>query len=466
MRTGGGFSRGVSSAPVVTAPTLVQHRASTSNPVGLGAETGNNFAFTVQTPVGAGNCLVLAITDPSGKTVTSITDSVNGTWPAATVTATNSGGFTAAIFVLPNAGAGATTITVNFNASCTQFQYTVSEFCNVALTSPVNNHSSNAAVSAPNLSCGSFTPTVDGSLVYAYYGLAANPSANPTSFVPTNSFSLLHGDIGWKGGNGVPTASAYIVQSTATAVNPGITATADSGNIYNGIAISLTPASAGTAPLSTVNIVRLSDFTGSSITTTWKLQIPSSGNMRLLTTSFDQDLWDVTSVVDSEGITWTNYIPTNNCAMMFYRTGTSANNALTVTITINAAGEYPTPSIRYFDIANSAGIDVLAFQASVSVGSGVTTLAHQPDITPTVSGDLVIATLSIFTGPGLSVTSPSGAIWDMVNYTGKDSNELMNNSDGGAHLYNATTSAENWSYTCASQSSNFFWSCAVAIKSL
>src|SRR5260221_13206993 len=73
-------------APVLPVPTLIQSVTSACNPNGLigGTEAGNNFKFTLPNSVLAGNCLVFQFSIPNGITITSISDTVNGTWPAAT----------------------------------------------------------------------------------------------------------------------------------------------------------------------------------------------------------------------------------------------------------------------------------------------------------------------------------------------------------------------------------------------
>src|SRR5882762_76683 len=101
-------------------PTLIQHVASSTNPPGLGI-SGNYFNIPIPNAVGAGNCLVFCITYPSGSTPT-ITDNNGNSWPAAAVSV-NSGTNVSAIYALPNANAGLTTITVSFAAAVIPFNY-------------------------------------------------------------------------------------------------------------------------------------------------------------------------------------------------------------------------------------------------------------------------------------------------------------------------------------------------------
>src|SRR5882724_5228490 len=119
-------------------PTLVQHITSSANPAGVGI-SGDNFKMPIGNPVGAGNCLVLGMTYPHGSTPT-VTDNNGNTWSGSPAVSADGGvgGYVSAIFVLANANAGLTTITVAFgtgNATIIPFQYTLSEFNNVATAS-------------------------------------------------------------------------------------------------------------------------------------------------------------------------------------------------------------------------------------------------------------------------------------------------------------------------------------------
>src|SRR5262245_11319412 len=110
LRAGAGSSQ--SGGGALPSPQFVQHIASSTNPEGLGV-AGNAYKLPLPNAVGAGNCLILAITYPNGNTPT-VTDNNSNSWPGSpTVSAdAGSGKYVAAIFVLPNANAGLTTLTV------------------------------------------------------------------------------------------------------------------------------------------------------------------------------------------------------------------------------------------------------------------------------------------------------------------------------------------------------------------
>jgi len=104
----------------VATPVLIQHVASSANPVGLGI-SGNNFKIPLPNPVLAGDALVPGIAYPHGATVT-ISDTLSQTWPSAAATADNgSGNYISAVYVLANSLGGNETITVGFGSAVIPF---------------------------------------------------------------------------------------------------------------------------------------------------------------------------------------------------------------------------------------------------------------------------------------------------------------------------------------------------------
>ena len=193
--------------------------------------------FPLPNPVLAGDALVLAISYPSGNTP-SITDSLSNAWPSsAACTANNgSGNIVTAIYVLPNSKAGTAsspgTITIGFGSAIQPFQYTISEFNNIATSSPVNGCKQAAGLS-PNASTavidpGSFTPTTNnnangGDVIWSYTAVAATSSGSPTTWKAGSGFTLLDGDIN-STYPGFPHASQWYIQTTQAAVDPTISA--------------------------------------------------------------------------------------------------------------------------------------------------------------------------------------------------------------------------------------------------
>ena len=448
-------------------PTLIQHVASSANPVGVGI-SGNNFKIPLPNSVGSGNAIILGISYPNGSSPT-ITDNNGNTWPTTAAVSANAGpgGNISSIWVLPNANAGQTTITVSFASAIIPFNYVVSEFNNVATASPINGTSATVGA-GPSLTTGSFTPGNNdgngGNLIWNYYAVSGGASGNPTSWVPGSGFTLLDADIAWNTNQGFPHATQYLVQTTAAPINPGITATADT-NFFNGVAVALKAASAGTAAPAGIHINKIIHQTTNVPPATWTLQEPATGNLRVLATANSSALTNITSVTDSDGGVWTKIQPASDEPQIWYSANTTANPNLTVTIH-GAAG--PTITVLFYDILGAAAnpLDVAAGAPSTDV-SNQTTVNNMPSITPTTANGLVIAVMGLGQGPGLGLNTgaPTGAVFDLVTYTGELDLDLMENADGQAHLYNTSTATVNWNWHITANPNNSAFATAVAFKS-
>lgn len=448
---------------VATVP--VQHVSSATNFPSLVGETGNNFVFTLPNAVLAGNSIVLGISYPNGSTPT-VTDNRN-TWPGSpAVTADPGGGaMVAGIFVLPNAAAGVTSITVSFGGAVQPFQYICSEIPGIATTSPANGTASTGAtpVNGAALATGSFTPgaNAEGNLIWAYYALATpSPTAatNPTSFVPGGSFVLLDGDISGDGNVEFPHASQYFLQASPASINPTVTATGDTGNLYNCVAVALkVDSTKGVAPsgLRISKFIRFVDLNGA----TWLIQTPTVGNLRVITNTGGA----ISTITDSEGGTigngaWVNISNGATLTSVAYSVNKAANPNLTITIGIDAVRQGQINTLGWFDIS---GADAAPFDKSATKGStglnGASVFNDAPDISPTGGRrELVIAVGQLGQGPGLGFASgaPAGAIYDMIEYAGKTDSSTFDQADNLGHLFTSSSAAETWNWSITVIGSN------------
>jgi hypothetical protein len=462
-------------APSSGTPTLIQHVASSANSIAYVTAASNRYTIPIPNPVGAGNCIVMGVTYPHGTTI-SISDNNGNSWPASPAVSADGGPGTniSAIFVLPNANAGQITLTVTFGTSIQPFQYTISEFNNVATTSPVNGTSSAASQAGASLATGSFTPGNNdangGNVIWNYYAIVdGSASGNPTSWVSDGSFTLLDGDVSGTGDQGFPHASQWYLQTTSAAINPTITATADTADSYNGVAVALKAASAGTPKPSGIHIDKIIHITPYSAATI-PMQLPVTGNLRVLTTPNTGGSgggMDITSISDNEGGSWTNVISGEGNSQIWYSPNKSANPNLILTLNVSGGEGSTNSSFRFFDVsgASPSPFDVAATYPDTDA-SNATTVTDAPSITPTTSNGLVIAILGLGIGPALAVTSPSGAVWDICTYAGQVDGDMMENADGTAHIYNLTTATLNWNWAITSIDSNSVFGAAAAFKAL
>lgn len=453
-------------------PALIQHVASSANPVGLGI-SGHNYKIPLPNPILAGDALVLGITYPHGQTMT-ISDTLSQTWPPASITEDGgSGNYVTKIYVLCGSAGGSETITVGSTTSSLPFEYTVSEFNHVATSSCVDGTVGGTDLTANGsgvISPGSFTPATNnnangGHIIWNYNAISANASSNPTSWVAATNFTLLDGDIAWINKQGFPHASQWYIQTTNASVTPNITATGDTADFYNSASVALLVTSAGGTMPSGIHINKIIHETWVALSSgaTLTLQLPTTGNLRVLTSTAGN--LDITSITDSDGGTWIEEQTGGDSPEIWFAANRPANPTLTVAI--HTSGASPTNSARFYDVqgASASPLDV-AVGTNQTPCSSVTTIDDQPTITPTGTNELVIVTMGIGDGPGLGLAAgaPSGGVWDLTTYSGELDLDLMENADAQAHLYAATAATENWNWTITSNSDNSCTAEAVAFK--
>ena len=439
--------------PSVLIPQLIQHVASAY----LGPQqglTGNAWKIPLPNPVQAGDILVLYLDYPHGDTVSSITDTIGNTWsttPAVTADG-GPGNALTAIYLMPDSGAGAETLTVNLSAGSGFFSYAISEYNNVATSSPSNGTlgTGNITVSGGSISPGSFTPTNNnsngGNLLLTYVADAAQESTGTsTGFTAGTNFTLLDADRSALTTGAYPHATQAYLQGTSASITPSIGETGDTADTFNSVTVALKVAAGTGGSLPTGidihKILHFTTFTDASNQTV-KLQVPVTGNLLVL--SAPEDNFNFTSVTDSDGNTWHFIGDTTGSSQMWYTFPSSADPTLVVSVAI--PGNPGNFSIRVHDIINATAYDTNGVNDGFSCVEGSDNPAA-PDITPTHAPGLVIATNGFGTGPGRAVTAPSGAVWDFVTYTGETDLDTLENADGMGHLYNSTTAPESWTWT-------------------
>ena len=412
------------------------------------------------------------MTYPDGSTP-KITDNNGNVWPltAAVTAGAGAGGNVSSVWVLPNAHAGVTTVTVSFAAPVIPFNYTISEFNNVAAVNPVSGTSSVSNKTGPFISSASFIPANNnsngGNLIWNYYAPTGSANGNPTTWTAGTNFKLLDADISWISNQGFPHASQYYVQTAATTTTPSITEVGDTVDGFNGVTVSLKAASGGATVPTGIHINKiLHQTTNIGPSSVWTLQEPATGNLRVLATANGNNLTNITSVTDSDNSLWTKIEPQSDEPQIWYSANTTPNPNLKVTVHVSGAN--PTMSALFYDISGAAvnPLDSIAGTPTIDAGN-TTLLTNTPTITPTTADGLVIAVVGLGQGPGLGLAagSPAGAQFDLVTYTGELDFDLMENADGQAHAYYTTTTTQNWNWNISATSPNSAFSTAAAFKS-
>lgn len=442
-------------------PTLVQAVGSTLND--NNGISGNAFQFNMPNLTLAGNCLVLQIAYPYNASRTiSISDSTGDTWPAAAITqgTASTGNMRISLYVLPNASAGLHTLTITFDASLKPFKYVLSEFNNIATSSPVDGTTGASSVSGSAANAGSFTPTTnnDANGGHLIVGMAISNDtvgtllANQASAISAaNSAQFIDADNTCT----IPSASSYLLQATNGAINPGFAFTQSTPTNFVVAALALKTASAGQARPAGIRIVRILHISVVNPQIGDNTAIfPCDGNLRVVSMAPGNNINQVNSVKDSNNTSgYTDRTFTAGVSQVFESANTVANN--TNALTLNLGSPDPQFSAHLIDII---GADTAPFMNTsgfngAAPGSG-TVFNDFPDHTPNanVAGLTIVQTGMGTAGPqfGFASGAPSGAIFDNVYYTGMTDQDRMDNADPFGHAYFSGNTAQTWNWLLGS----------------
>jgi hypothetical protein len=454
-------------------PSLVQMISSDANYYGAGAPTAgvggtggqNNFRYNVPNKVQPGNCYLVSATWPDGNTPV-LSDNLNGIWPAPIGTVgVGQGNNVSGFFLLPYSLPGWMTITACLSGMPTPpFQWNIKEFCHVIGSGGTSGVYAQAGAT---LTAGSFTPINNnaggGNLIVTYCCTSDDnmlQTSAPSSFVPSSGHTLLEANITCvevqaSGGYGFAHAEEYYLQTTSAAINPGFTATGDTANTYNVISIALTVGPAGSpAPAygPWINKIIHQSTLAWAVGTSVKFQVPWTGNLRFAKALTGGNLTSMT-ITDSDGYTWVNKA-SGTGDLIGYAANTAVDPNATITMSGGAGIFGSNYSWVFYDVANMAAspFDQYVATTTYSAGNGgiasnATALINVPSITPSVPCGVCFSGTGLGTGPGLTCSSPQGAIDDYIHYSGENDNDNYDNADCGGHHFFSTDATINWCYT-------------------
>jgi hypothetical protein len=456
------YSNTASATTQSAVPTLVQNLSTYTN---RDVEAGNDFIINLANPTLANNCLILALTNAYSSTRTiTVSDDKGNPWTTGPHTDFVANNETTTIFYALGVAAGTQSITIHFDASIFNVHATVSEWYNIATTAAVSGSSAASDVASP-VSPGAFTPGNNdangGNLIY-HHAIAipgAGSLGNLASFV-----SAINVDTGFtlaSANRELASISQYTVQTTAAAINP--TLTVGEADHFNTIAVAFKAAVAGTAPSTKGIRVQNMQHTFHPWSGSSTVNLPSSGNLLVLSAPVNTGQDEITGVTDSKGNAWTKVAGESPDSPQFwYAVNATPSNDLTIS----------------FDLANNTSIVVIAWDIigaatapfdKFSEATGAQILAGDditgaPVITPTTANGLVIGLVNEYTGPPTSMIG-AGYVADHIFYTGQTDASILDLGDGTAHIYNSDTSplSFGWHQTTHPPTTGWF-AIAVALK--
>lgn len=442
-------------------PTLVQHVLYHSN---CNFETGQDFILPLPNATLANNCLVLFMTYAysASRTVTIKDQSGTTLISAPTLKTDDTGnGLTTAVFVIPGAAAGVTSLKVTFDAALYAVTPAFQEWYNVATSSPLDGTGAAAnTVVAAAVTSGSFTTGVNGSVVIQHaidtnYGpqLEGGYFDGITGVAKDTGYTMMHAD------RMLAVATQYKVQATAGAVNPAITYSGGSaGSVsFNSLTIALKAATAGTAPSSAgarifgVQHTRIK-MTGSGNYTQWA---PLTGSLAVLASAYGSNGTGITSCTGSVSGAWSilGVSQPSDYPQMAYKSGLSASDSDVLTLALTSGGSGDLQFLIY-DILNGGALSGSAVANVGPFGPGSATIPS--GFVPSVNNGIAIGACGMFTGPPDALSAPTGAIFDSGYYTGYTDLSPFDSGDAYGHYLFSSNAAQSWTWhdTAATTAAN------------
>jgi hypothetical protein len=424
-------------------PTLVMHESS-GRENGNGGEDSTSYnspALTVTYfgPKGAGslsgNCLVMAIENDSGFTLSTPTDNKSNTWHEGP-SVTNTSGHVQLSGWYTTGAAGTTTIKINTSGSSasgsiTAFSVKISEIYNSNCT--LDTSGSASASKSVSLS----TTTTD--FLWEASDDMSNLDPGLTSITAGTGFTLLSA-------NREAGAVAQWNPSAPSGSNT-CTLTTSGSDTWSSICMAFQAASGGTAPSGMyVNHIQAEWYDTSSHT----MQFPCSGNLEVAEWASQQQ---TLTISDSGGFSW-NAGPevvapgsTDGAAQIPWGTGGTCSSTETITPTYSQSG---LGYMMMFDIAGAPASPLDTSHTSTGNQTSAGPLIAD-SITPTVSGDLVLNMTTVYFDT-LTTPNASGTLFTIAVNSGDDNisggtpPSHLQDDDGRAAIYGAGTSAITWTY--------------------
>lgn len=445
-------------------PVMFQHITTSTNPVGNGI-TGRTPIFKTEA-LPPNTTAILAITVPVVATTATVSDTLAGAWGTAVCTATGgSGNYKVSIFVQGLGATGGTdTITISFGATNRQpFQYNVTFFQNLDTVADGSFCSASPGLTPSAggvITPTAFTPTTSnnangGHVIWNYTAICGNAASNASNWTPASGFSLLNGEVIWTNLQGFPQASQYQVQTTNASVTASITATGEnaSGDCFNSATVAVKVVNNSATPPSTIHVAAIFHESWTSITTpgTVTVQIPFTGNLRVLTATWPQSAPNgpavLSTVNSSDGCNFTNNGA--SAGLIWHAQNCSPCPTCTVAMAFTGTSTQPQTSFRFYDVQNALAS---SYQNTGATSGGViacgTTVTAAMAITPTgAASGLTIAAFGNGNGPITSVTSPAGEVFDLWTFTGINDTDVGDNADFNGHLYYSSTATQTYSFT-------------------
>lgn len=414
----------------------------------------------------ANNLLVFAFAYNNGITLSTVTDNNSNTWTNLAAASGTDGTNTFQVYYVPGAPAGTQTVTATFTGNngtnAPNVWGHVSEWYNVATSTPTDGANLNAGAATSPYSPGSITPTTDGDLILCWgwanpnSGTGSSTALTASKSIANTQFNLLHGDL-LPGGFTNTGWAEYGIQSTAAAINPQVVTTGNTNQTMYVAIAAFKSAAAGTAPSTNGTQPRVwwgqTCYLGQTPTKNMPLAIPS--NCNTIIASFQSNT-STPAISDSLNGPWSvpasamgsNASSADNAGIAYVLNAKCAPSAV---MTWNVGSATGDPIVTIYGVTGLGAFDNGANTNGNQTSSSGTVSTVQ--ITPTTKNGLVFASCALSWNDviGVSVSGETAVCMSVVNGNladGQSGNSPLTEDNGHAIVNNQTTNQETFVWTC------------------
>ena len=441
-------------------PTLVQSVSYGGNAPTRGPPS-THYTFPMPNRWGAGNCVIVFLDLTHGNTVSSLTDDAGNSWPTSPAVSADagSGGMVSGAFVLPNVNGGGRTLTLNLTVADNNVKVMVQEWAGIALSSPVGATAASHTAAAPTITLPSMTVGANSVLLhYAVDNTGLLGSGAPVASMTAGAgWTLQHADLAAGDPPQSQNMNFFGLQSMvaqSTTITPAMTTTgAHTVNTYC-LELKAGPG-AGTPVGSGIRVLKMAFVTNIHITVTqYPVPWPTAGNLIVV---IEDDGSLTTAPTDSNGNTYAIPVVGNSApqsGLVYAKATPNPSNVIDFAVTGASNGSPMNTTYWLLDIVGADPVNPFVQSAVFPVTSEGTSWTGTPVITPQRANGVVFSRAGTGIGPILTQTSPTGAYYVSVNFTGENDGDSFGNAGASSvYYYGTDLTQQSYGYTIANPTS-------------
>jgi len=420
-------------------PTYANNGVSCSN--SQNAQTITSYTCRLPNVTGSGNALIAFAQWGTTSVTGTVSDDKSNTW---TQNVCVSGNQKVCGYFALNVASGTRVLTLTLSAATTFVSLAAYEFYNVA-TSSATDGTCTASGSGTSVACGSAITTTVASDLILFGAVQDTSGATITSWTAGASpWQMRTAD------DLDSFAMEYQVQTSAGSITPSMTMSPT--DHFDGVAMALKSAAAGTAPAAGIRLayIQHNAFPANSTNPrTWSIQFPCAGNL-IVDAWIGVQAYDITSITDGNSNTHTQIGSAFNNSgsgdlQFFHADNATCTSGMSLTVHTTST-DISGSTLELLDVVGAAAAPFDATAGRVNCSGNQTVAGNLTGctITPSTASGLVLSELGVASNT-VNGDSPGNFLSAIPSPISSPDHTDQNN--GWNINYNASATAETDTWT-------------------